>query len=67
MKLEIKNISKKYGKDKFGLNDYSLNISSGILGLLGPNGAGKPTIIKIISSISKPTSGTILIFQKIIY
>jgi len=39
MKLEIRNVSKKYGKDKFGLNDYSLDVTSGILGLLGPNGA----------------------------
>lgn len=61
MQLEIKNISKKYGSNKFGLKDYSINISSGILGLLGPNGAGKSTLIKIISSISKPTAGNILL------
>ncbi|WP_299883986.1 ABC transporter ATP-binding protein [uncultured Lacinutrix sp.] len=59
MQLEIKNITKKYGSKKIGLSDYSLNITSGILGLLGPNGAGKSTLIKIISTISKPTDGTI--------
>ncbi len=61
MQLEIKNISKKYGSNKFGLKEYSINISSGILGLLGPNGAGKSTLIKIISSISKPTAGNIFL------
>lgn len=59
MELAINNLTKKYGSKKLGLSDYSINISSGILGLLGPNGAGKSTLIKMISSISKPTKGTI--------
>ncbi len=64
MALEIKNISKRYSPSKFGLKDYSLTISRGILGLLGPNGAGKSTLLKIIATISKPSSGTILFNQK---
>lgn len=59
MELAINNLTKKYGSKKLGLSDYSMNISSGILGLLGPNGAGKSTLIKMISSISKPTEGSI--------
>ena len=59
MKLSIKNISKRYNKDKFGLKDYSLTIENGILGLLGPNGAGKSTLMKIIATISQPTAGSI--------
>lgn len=59
MLLEIKNVSKKYNKEKFGLRDYSLSISNGILGLLGPNGAGKSTLMKIIATISQPSSGTL--------
>lgn len=59
MELAINNLTKKYGSKKLGLSDYSINISSGILGLLGPNGAGKSTLIKMISSISKPTKGSI--------
>ena len=59
MELEIKNIYKQYDKTKFGLTDFSLSLTNGILGLLGPNGAGKSTLMKIIATISKPTEGTI--------
>jgi len=61
MQLEIKNISKKYSKDKYGLKDFSLTINNGILGLLGPNGAGKSTLLKMIATISKPTEGLIIL------
>jgi ABC-2 type transport system ATP-binding protein len=57
MTLVIQNLSKKYNKEKFGLRDYSLTIEKGILGLLGPNGAGKSTLMKIVATISKPTTG----------
>lgn len=59
MALEIKNLTKQYNKHKTGLSDYSISIDKGILGLLGPNGAGKSTLMKIIATISKPTSGTL--------
>ncbi len=59
MELVINNISKKYGENKFGLIDFSLKLNSGILGLLGPNGAGKSTLMKIIATVSNPSSGSI--------
>ena len=61
MKLEIQNMSKRYSTDKYGLKDFSLTLENGILGLLGPNGAGKSKLMKMIATISKPTSGTILL------
>lgn len=61
MKLEIQNISKRYTTDKYGLKDFSLTLENGILGLLGPNGAGKSTLMKMIATISKPSTGTILL------
>jgi ABC-2 type transport system ATP-binding protein len=59
MSLVIENLSKKYTKEKFGLQNYSITIEKGILGLLGPNGAGKSTLMKIIATISQPTSGSL--------
>ncbi|WP_428327393.1 ABC transporter ATP-binding protein [Mucilaginibacter sp.] len=61
MALEIKNLTKQYNKHKTGLTDYSITIEKGVLGLLGPNGAGKSTLMKIIATISKPTTGTLFL------
>ena len=61
MELLIKNISKQYNRNKFGLSDFSLTLENGILGLLGPNGAGKSTLMKIIATISKPTEGCVIL------
>ncbi|MEO0554563.1 MAG: ABC transporter ATP-binding protein [Bacteroidota bacterium] len=59
MVLEIKNLSKKYSREKYGLQNYSLFLEPGILGLLGPNGAGKSTLLKMIATVSTPTEGSI--------
>lgn len=61
MRLEIKNVSKKYGRNKYGLKDFSIKIEKGVLGLLGPNGAGKSTLLKMIATASKPTKGVIIL------
>lgn len=46
--LEIKNVSKYYGKNKV-VDNVSFSVEKGqILGFLGPNGAGKTTTIKMI-------------------
>lgn len=61
MKLLINQLSKRYTKDKYGLQNFSFSVNQGILGLLGPNGAGKSTLLKMIATISKPTEGSILL------
>ena len=46
--LEIKNLSKFFGKSKV-VDGINLNIKAGeVFGFLGPNGAGKTTTIKMI-------------------
>src|ERR1022692_4851691 len=59
MELHIERVSERYSGDKWALQDFSLELGSGILGLLGPNGAGKTTLMSILATITKPTSGTI--------
>ena len=51
--LEVKNVTKRYGKN-IACNDVSFTLDSGTLTvLLGPNGAGKSTIIKSIIGFLK--------------
>lgn len=65
--LEIKNLAKTYDLgQKNAVNavrDVSFDIRPGeIFGLLGPNGAGKTSIISVITTLEKPTSGTAKVF-----
>ncbi|MGF1495555.1 MAG: ABC transporter ATP-binding protein [Elainellaceae cyanobacterium] len=44
------------------VNDVSLNIQPGeIFGLLGPNGAGKSTTIRMVTTLTRPTQGNIIV------
>jgi ABC-2 type transport system ATP-binding protein len=59
--IEIKDLTKSYGK-KEALKNINLTIEPGkIYGLLGPNGSGKTTLIKIINNLLTPTKGEIKI------
>jgi ABC-2 type transport system ATP-binding protein len=59
MNLSIKNVSKQYRRDFWGLRDFSLELGPGVLGLLGPNGAGKSTLMRIIATITEKTGGEV--------
>lgn len=63
VRLELKNFSKRYGRNKdFAVRDASLIVNGGeIFGFLGPNGAGKSTTIKSIVGIQTITEGSISI------
>ncbi len=59
--LVLNNLGKKYG-DKWSLNGFNLELEKGqIVGLLGPNGAGKTTMIRILTQISLPDTGEVLL------
>lgn len=59
--LTCENIVKRYG-DHLALNGVSMEVPAGkVFGLLGPNGAGKTTLIRIITRITGPDSGRILL------
>jgi simple sugar transport system ATP-binding protein len=58
--LELRRMTKTFGKN-VAVNDVSLAIGHGeIVGLLGDNGAGKSTVVRMISGVTKPTSGDYL-------
>ena len=74
--LTINSLVKKFptkNKDgkillKTAVDNLNLNINSGeIFGLLGPNGAGKTTTIRMLTMLTKPTSGKILYDNKDIF
>lgn len=59
--IDIRDLTKKFGKFT-AVNSINFKIYQGeILGFLGPNGAGKTTTIKMINGLLKITSGKILI------
>src|SRR2546423_5878264 len=56
--VEIKGLTKKYGKF-VALDRLTMSVQRGqILGFVGPNGAGKTTTIKILVGLARPTSGS---------
>jgi ABC-type multidrug transport system ATPase subunit len=56
--ISVRNLTKRYG-ERTAVDGVTLDIERGsVYGLLGPNGAGKTTIVRILSTIVKPTSGT---------
>src|SRR3954468_4007003 len=59
MKLTIEGAGKRYKGDFWGLRDFSLELTAGVLGLLGPNGAGKSTLMRILATITRPTEGRV--------
>lgn len=77
--IEVQNLTKTYTlrnirNNEFGnqsnelsaLNNISFQIYQGdCVGIIGNNGSGKSTLLKVLSGITKPTSGTVLIKGKV--
>ena len=61
--IEVKELSKFYPPDIHAVDNITFSIEDGeIFGLLGPNGAGKTTTLKAITTLGKPSSGSITAF-----
>jgi len=59
--IEIKNLTKRYGRKK-AVNDVSFTVQKGeILGFLGPNGAGKTTTMNILTGYISSNEGTVTV------
>jgi ABC-2 type transport system ATP-binding protein len=56
--IEAQHLVKRFG-DLTAVDDVSFSVPQGsVLGLLGPNGAGKTTTVRMMTTLSRPTSGT---------
>ncbi|HEV2422328.1 MAG TPA: ATP-binding cassette domain-containing protein [Candidatus Acidoferrales bacterium] len=56
--IEVDKLTKKFG-ELTAVNAISFTVEDGeIFGLLGPNGAGKTTLIRMLTTLTPPTSGT---------
>ena len=60
--IKAESLTMIYGNGHKATDDISFDIKAGeIVGFAGPNGAGKTTVIKMLTGILKPTSGTAVI------
>lgn len=60
--IQVEHLTKTFDK-QVAVDDVSFTVKQGeVFGLLGPNGAGKTTILRMITTLLKPTSGNIMIF-----
>ena len=60
--IEAKSLTMVYGNGNKATDEVSFVVKPGeIVGFAGPNGAGKTTVIKMLTGILKPTSGTAVI------
>tara|TARA_B100000959_G_scaffold228002_1_gene243153 strand:- start:6361 stop:7299 length:939 start_codon:yes stop_codon:yes gene_type:complete len=59
--IDVNHLSKSYGSIK-AVNDLRLSVKKGqVFGFLGPNGAGKSTTIKLLTTLIRPSSGSLTI------
>lgn len=62
--IEVAHLSKRFA-DKTAVNDISFKVHAGeVFGILGPNGAGKTTTLRMITTLLKPTTGSVKIFGR---
>ncbi|MCL4450722.1 MAG: ABC transporter ATP-binding protein [Candidatus Thermoplasmatota archaeon] len=58
--IEVSNLKVSYDGKKYVVDGLSFDVKEGeIFGFLGPNGAGKTTTIRVLTTLIKPTHGTV--------
>lgn len=58
--LELVDVTKVYRGGKRAVDAVTMRLETGLLGLLGPNGAGKSSLMRIASTVTRPTRGRVL-------
>lgn len=58
--LAVEHLTKRFGENPAVVNDVTFSVAQGsVFAFLGPNGAGKSTTLKMLTTLLRPTSGTI--------
>lgn len=69
--LEVKNLSKIYGKGELtvkALDDVSFSVEAGeFISIVGSSGSGKSTLLHILGGVDTPTSGSVIVGDKEIH
>lgn len=60
MQLTVEQLCKNYRGSVQALRSVNISLRPGVLGLLGPNGAGKSTLMRILATVTRPSSGRVL-------
>src|SRR5450432_4179483 len=60
MQLLVENLSKNYRGSVQALRNVNISLEPGVLGLLGPNGAGKSSLMRILATVTRASSGRVL-------
>ena len=61
MRVEIRDLWKRY-PGTWALQDISLTVETGrVLGVLGENGCGKSTLFRILAGVTRPSKGAVLL------
>jgi ABC-2 type transport system ATP-binding protein len=61
--VQVSGLTKVYPNGPKAVDSVSFEVREGeIFGLLGPNGAGKTTTMKMITTLTRPTAGSIKVF-----